>query len=404
MNKLFWPTKKIGDLFNVQLGKMLNQKARQGDLLPYLANFNVRWGAFDLSRLNEMTFSEKERTKFSLCSGDLLMCEGGEIGRCAVWKETKEDIYYQKALHRLRPLNQDITTEFIYYYMQHIASKGELPKLVGETSIAHLTREKLLCLRVPVPTTQEQTAITSLLSTWDQAIEKTELLISAKEKQLNALSQNLLTGNKRVKGYSEKWQKYRLHEVLTEHREVSSGREEVYSVSVHKGLINQIEHLGRVFAAKDTSNYNLVKPGDVVYTKSPTGEFSYGIVKQSRIEFSVIVSPLYGVFTPRSQQLGTFLNFYFESPSRTANYLVPIIQKGAKNTISITNSTFLSNNLYLPTCDEETKAIANILNTARLEIDLLKKQAEAFRRQKRGLMQKLLTGVWRGKGSKETLQ
>ena len=198
--------------------------------------------------------------------------------------------------------------------------------------------------------------------------------------------------------------KYRLHEVLTEHREVSSGREEVYSVSVHKGLINQIEHLGRVFAAKDTSNYNLVKPGDVVYTKSPTGEFSYGIVKQSRIEFSVIVSPLYGVFTPRSQQLGTFLNFYFESPSRTANYLVPIIQRGAKTTISITNSTFLSNNLYLPTCDEETKAIANILNTARLEIDLLKKQAEAFRRQKRGLMQKLLTGVWRVKVSKETLQ
>jgi type I restriction enzyme S subunit len=140
-----------------------------------------------------------------------------------------------------------------------------------------------------------------------------------------------------------------------------------------------------------------VKPGDVVYTKSPTGDFPYGIVKQSRVDFPVIVSPLYGVFTPRSQQLGTFLGLYFESPVRTRNYLYPIIQKGAKNTINITNSTFLSNSLYLPSCDEETKAIADILNAARQEIDLLKKQAEAFRRQKRGLMQKLLTGEWRVK-------
>jgi type I restriction enzyme S subunit len=249
----------------------------------------------------------------------------------------------------------------------------------------------------------EQTAIADLLSTWDAAIEKTERLIAAKERWLDALKQDLLTGSKRIKGFKGNWRRYRLSDVLTEHGELSSGKEEVFSVSVHKGLINQVEHLGRSFAAKDLANYNLVKPGDIVYTKSPTGDFPYGIIKQSRVDVPVIVSPLYGVFAPRDRHLGTFLDFYFESPIRTKNYLNPIIQKGAKNTINITNKTFLSNKLYLPTCAEETKAIADTLNSTRQEINLLKKQAEAYRRQKRGLMQKLLTGGWRVKTSKEVV-
>jgi type I restriction enzyme S subunit len=70
MSNTTWPTKKIGELFDVQLGKMLSEKAKQGVLLPYLANFNVRWGAFDFSRLNEMTFSEREQEKYSLYPGD----------------------------------------------------------------------------------------------------------------------------------------------------------------------------------------------------------------------------------------------------------------------------------------------------------------------------------------------
>ena len=239
-----------------------------------------------------------------------------------------------------------------------------------------------------------------MLSTWDHVIEKTSRLIATKERYRHALKQNLLTGKERIKGYNKSWQRCRLTEVLIEHGELSTGQEEVFSVSVHRGLVNQIDHLGRSFAAKDKSNYNLVKPGDIVYTKSPTGDFPYGIIKQSQIDFPVIVSPLYGVFTPKTHQLGTLLHFYFESPINIANYLRPIIQKGAKNTISITNSTFLTNKLYLPTCENEIKTIASILNTAQQEIDLLKRQLEAYRQQKRGLMQKLLTGQWRVKIAK----
>jgi type I restriction enzyme, S subunit len=113
MIKTNWERKKIGELFDVQLGKMLNEKAKQGDLYPYLANFNVRWGTFDLTKLNMMHFNENEKRKFSLKYGDLLMCEGGEIGRCAVWNKLDENIYYQKALHRLRPLYECVVSEFV---------------------------------------------------------------------------------------------------------------------------------------------------------------------------------------------------------------------------------------------------------------------------------------------------
>ncbi|MHB1281048.1 MAG: restriction endonuclease subunit S, partial [Acidithiobacillus sp.] len=177
-----WPKRLAGDLFDIQLGKMLSEKARTGMQRPYLANFNVRWGRFDLSDLNQMAFSEREQEKFSIQPNDLLMCEGGEIGRCAVWTDQSCSLFYQKALHRLRARDERINPYFMYFYMQHISTKGDLPKLVGETSIAHLTREKLVDLPVPTPPRAVQDEIVEVLMIWESSIEKTEHLIAAKER------------------------------------------------------------------------------------------------------------------------------------------------------------------------------------------------------------------------------
>ena len=171
----------------------------------------------------------------------------------------------------------------------------------------------------------------------------------------------------------------------------------MFSVSVSKGLVNQIEHLGRSYAAADTSNYNLVKPGDIVYTKSPTGNFPYGIVKQNLNQENVAVSPLYGVFTPKNTYLGLLLQAYFESEIRTGNYLRPLVQKGAKNTISITNKTFLSKSIKLPTDEAEQQRAAELLSFIANEIEALKNELQLLIEQKQGLMQKLLTGKVRVK-------
>ncbi|MCK9481710.1 MAG: restriction endonuclease subunit S [Bacteroidia bacterium] len=184
---------------------------------------------------------------------------------------------------------------------------------------------------------------------------------------------------------NETWADRKLSDVLFEHKEKSTGNEEVYSVSVHKGVINQIEHLGRVFAASNTENYKRVLPGDIIYTKSPTGDFPLGIIKQSKVSKPVIVSPLYGVFKPETTDLGVILDAYFEYPERTINYLSSIVQKGAKNTINIHNDTFLSKSLVLPLDKKEQRKIASclsslddVITTHNEKLDLLKEHKKAL--------------------------
>lgn len=107
------------------------------------------------------------------------------------------------------------------------------------------------------------------------------------------------------------WQRIALCKVLQERNEKNVNGRTICSVSVSQGVVNQVEYLGRSFAAKQTSHYNIVKYGDIVYTKSPTGNFPYGIIKRSNIREDVAVSPLYGVYIPASDSIGVFLHFYF---------------------------------------------------------------------------------------------
>ncbi|MDD2411961.1 MAG: type I restriction-modification system subunit M [Bacteroidales bacterium] len=218
----------------------------------------------------------------------------------------------------------------------------------------------------------------------DIEIQDLEKKISSTRSQISSLIKE-----RSAKG---KWKEIPLNEVLFEHKMVSTGSEEVHSVSVKKGVINQIEHLGRSYAAKDTSNYKLVNPGDIIYTKSPTGDFPYGIIKQSKITKNAIVSPLYGVFHPKNKYLGIILDAYFESDVNTNNYLQTIVSKGAKNTINISNTKFLAKSLYLPITEEEQKELAEILEMLKKEETLHNKLVEDYELRRKGLIQNLFGG------------
>lgn len=286
-----------------------------------------------------------------------------------------------------------------YVFQQLLYNYDNLRKISNSGSQDNLSIDLIKSYKIPFPPGEdsvfEQRRIAEFLGTWDEAIEKLERLIEAKEKRLSWIRANILTGKVRLKNHYANWKLQHLASILDEHKEKSSGQELVHSVSVHKGVVNQIEHLGRNFAAKDTSNYNLAKPGDIIYTKSPTGDFPYGIIKLNQNDYNVIVSPLYGVFTPKWPELGIWLDCYFEASQNAINYLHPIIQKGAKNTINITNKTFLSNVLLLPTEQNEVQEICQIISNIKAELVLLTQELDAFQKQKRGLMQKLLTGTWR---------
>lgn len=162
-----WRRQRVDECFELQLGKMSSKKAREGKQhTPYVKNTNVLWDGFSLNDLPTMSFSEAERSKFSLCPGDLLVCEGGEIGRAAIWHEVGSGIVYQKALHRLRPKDGSVLPRFLLHYLRYCASAGELVKIATGTTILHLPQERLAALGLPFPDVGTQA---SLVSKFDEA-------------------------------------------------------------------------------------------------------------------------------------------------------------------------------------------------------------------------------------------
>lgn len=148
-----WTRKPLEEVAEFRLGKMLDQEKNRGVLMPYLANVNVRWGSFDLLDLREMRFQDDEIETYGLKSGDIVMCEGGEPGRCALWKEQKPQMMIQKALHRIR-CREGMSPEFLYQYLRTQGQSGQLATLFTGATIKHLPREKLAKVTVIVPPAQ----------------------------------------------------------------------------------------------------------------------------------------------------------------------------------------------------------------------------------------------------------
>ncbi|MGL6004552.1 restriction endonuclease subunit S [Aeromonas sobria] len=147
-----WDVRLFGDISDSQLGKMLSQKSKGGNSPKrYLRNANIRWRHLDLNDLLEMDFNPNELLKFKLEKGDLLVCEGGEIGRCAIWNEQINDCYYQKALHRVRPNLELVTSIYLQEYLYSMSLKNAFSETISEVTFSHLTSEKIKLLRVPVP-------------------------------------------------------------------------------------------------------------------------------------------------------------------------------------------------------------------------------------------------------------
>ena len=299
-----------------------------------------------------------------------------------------------------RPVNDRVDVDYLiaYVWTKRGTDILEAASPGGAGRNKTLGQDRFLKSKIVLPPIEEQQKIAAILTTQDRVIELKEKRLAEKQRQKKYLMQQLLTGKKRLPGFSGEWKNIKLCEVLSERKEKNVEQNlRICSVAVQKGVVDQVEHLGRSYAANDTSNYSVAHYGDIIYTKSPTGDFLYGIVKQNLLQEKVAVSPLYGVFTPMTFGLGYFLHTYFQSAICARNYLLPIVQKGAKNTINITNDTFISSKLYLPLDVEEQKAIADTFIAADREIDLLRQDIEQEKQKKKALMQLLLTGIVRVK-------
>lgn len=188
-----WAWFLMGDIcFESILGKMLDKKKNKGELKPYLRNINVRWGKFTFENLLEMRFEESEFARYGLEDGDLVICEGGEPGRCAVWrKEFGQNMQIQKALHRIR-FTQSINATFVQMYFEFCTSNHKLEKMFTGTTIKHLTGEKLARMTVPICSINEQNQILFELESKFSEIDQLDQTLSTALQQAETLRQAIL--------------------------------------------------------------------------------------------------------------------------------------------------------------------------------------------------------------------
>lgn len=240
-------------------------------------------------------------------------------------------------------------------------------------------------IKMSIPKIEEQKKIAKLLNLLDERIATQSKIID----KLQTLIRGIMVELQKQGLKNGTWKKFILADVLSERSELNINLHQVFSVSVSKGVVNQVEYLGRSFSAKDTSKYHVVHYGDIVYTKSPTGSFPYGIVKQSLNHDNVAVSPLYGVYKPKNFSTGMYLHQYFMSEVNTLNYLHPLIQKGAKNTINITNQRFLENRVAMPINADTLLVISQLLRSLNYKIEYQQSLLLQYQKQKQYLLRQM---------------
>ncbi|MFC4911450.1 restriction endonuclease subunit S [Actinomadura gamaensis] len=212
-----WVETTLGDIAETSLGKMLDRgKGNGGQVVPYLRNVNVQWGRIDLDDVRTMEIPGDELAFFRLEPGDLLVCEGGEVGRCAIWPGTGEYMAYQKALHRIRP-HAGVEAKYLCYLLEYMSiSKMFAPYTTGST-IKHLPQQQLRRLPIKLPPTAEQRRIVAVLEDHLSRLAASTVTIRESMKRAKNLKLRLLDDY--VTDIEKKWKRVALGHVA----EVQSG-------------------------------------------------------------------------------------------------------------------------------------------------------------------------------------
>lgn len=395
-----WEVSTIGQEFEIQLGKMIDSAKNTGIPKPYLNNKAVQWGRIEIGDLPTIPMSRVDLERFRLRRGDLLVCEGGEVGRAAIWEAPLSECYYQKALHRLRP-TYGFNTYLMLALLRYLADHGLLTNYVTQTSIAHLTREKLADVPIPLPPILEQQAIALSLSDTDALITACDRAITKKRNIKQGAMQQLLTGQKRLPDFSGEWEVKKLEEIA----DIKTGP---FGSSLHEKdyvedgtPIITVEHLSekRVLhenlpmvsdADKKRLSAYILKTGDIVFSRVGS------VDRNSLISYAedgwLFSSRLLRIRVIPQNISSAYLSYHFHQESTKQR----IRSVAVGQTMASLNTKILKNiEVILPPTFPEQKAIAQILSDMDAEIAALEKKRDKYKAVKQGMMQELLTGKTR---------
>jgi len=385
-----WQTVELQEIAVVERGKFSvrprNDPRYFGGDIPFLQTGDVAGASGIISSYSQTLNQDGLRVSKFFPAGTLLITIAANIGDVA---EVGFGFACTDSLVAVQP-KKGVDKDWLKFFLQ--SQKAYFESRATQNAQANINLQTIRPLSVELPPQNEQTAIASLLSTWNLAIEKIEQLIAAKEKRFTLLTQEL------IHNCTEGLRHFHLRDICEPVTRKNDGNElNVLTTSAQHGLISQLDYYKKSVSAEDVRGYYLIKNGEFAYNRSSSNGYPYGAIKRLEDYPQGVLSTLYLCFSLKNDAPcdSDFMAHAFEA-GLLNKQLVGVCQEGARShgLLNIVKSDFFGLKISLPPLAEQQK-ISAILNTARQEIDLLKKQADAFRRQKCGLMQKLLTGEWR---------
>ncbi|MDP0501875.1 MAG: restriction endonuclease subunit S [Verrucomicrobiota bacterium JB022] len=398
-----WKIRPLEDVAVIQTG-LSKSASRKGKLvdLPYLRVANVQAGRIDTTELKRIGVPESAIERYRVKKGDLLLTEGGDfdkLGRGALWDGSIPDCVHQNHVFVVRANENYLDRHFLALQTQaHHGKSYFLSCSKQSTNLASINTTQLKQFPALLPPLPEQRKIAEILGAWDDALEKLDTLIAAKTRRKQGLMQQLLTGKRRLPGFTGEWRKVAFGKLMQEqNRYVEFDDDYLYRlISVRRraeGLFLREALHGRDIKTKVMKR---VHTGDFLISKMQVVHGALGCVKT---EFDgCYVSDSYEVLIPRNpEQLEVrFLDYlsrlkFFWHQAYACSHGVHIEK------MTFVMRDFMKEKISIPKSRNEQAAIADILEASDSELQLLRNQRQALEQQKRGLMQQLLTGKVRVK-------
>jgi type I restriction enzyme S subunit len=386
-----WEVKKLSDLTFAKGDYGINAAAVEysEDLPTYIRITDIDDdGCFSTDK--KMSVNDVNSSNFYLNKNDLVFVRtGATVGKSYLYNEKDGVLVFAGFLIRFKVDTKKVNEYFLWSYTKSKPYWDWVKTVSMRSGQPGINSAEYSSLHVPIPSSDEQKVIADCLSTWDKAIEKLNALIAQKELSKKALMQQLLSGKKRLKGFSSEWKECHIKDIAKEVsvKNKTDKQLTVLSCTKYNGLVPSLEYFGRKIYADDISTYKIVPKHHFAYATNHIEEGSIGY--QGKFD-EALISPMYTVFKTSSSIDDNFLFLLLKSHKM-------IFQYNARMEGSIDRrgglrwDAFSIIKINLPSIEEQT-AIANVLKTNDDELQLLKKKLEQLKEQKKGLMQVLLTG------------
>ena len=388
-----WKTLELDEIAFVQTGIAINGEPDRTNpiRLPYLRVANVQDGHIDLSEIKYITVSEHQVARYALQVGDVLMTEGGDfdkLGRGAVWKGEFAPCLHQNHVFAVRPDQAQVLPAFLAAYCESAAGKRYFLSCSKQTTnLASINSTQLKEMPVVVPPLLEQRRIISVLNAWDQAIDEAESLAAAKRRRYRGMLHSLV-GCAFDDSPSNVWVPYNLGQLFTE-RDERSADLPLLAITGEHGVVPRDELDRRQTASEDKSKYKVIRPNDIGFNTMRMWQGVFG-----KSAYTGIVSPAYTVVTAIAGLCDpTFISHLFSHP-KAVSLFRRYSQGLVDDTLMLKFPQFAEISMRLPDIERQ-RAIGEILEGERADLLPQGRYLAYLRTQKRGLMQKLLTGEWR---------